>query len=194
MSGMNTKLLVFTACVFGVLLSSCAAYRAPAGWLPDRDHVGAEAFGGWIYIEEGPTQHSAIVQGEFIGIRDSALYVLSRDGMVRAPFDQVRYAQLRIHDVNSGGFVAWAMLGTVSALFTHGWYAGASLPVWIAAWIGAPIAESASGEYKLDLRDQEPSLNTQQDVELWTYRCAIYSRFPQGIPASVNLNRLSGKR
>lgn len=193
MSAMSRKSLIFVLLVAAMALTDCAAYRAPVGWLPKRDGVGADPYGGWIYVELGSGDHLSIVQGEYISLDDSAAYVLSSDGMIRVSFDRVSTATLRVHDVDISEFGAWGALGTVSTL-THGWYLGVTALVWIGVWIGAANAEALSGRERVDQLVAGGGDAHDIPIRMWFTENIIYARFPEGLPKGIDLNKLRGKR
>jgi hypothetical protein len=185
---------VVTVAVFGtlLLLEGCASYHAPDGWLPKREQVPSDPYGGWIYLEMG-TELESIVQGEFIGLADSCLYVLTSEGMVRAPFDRVSKADIRVHEVDAALFSTWGGLGTLSTL-THGFGLIFTAPLWIGMWIGTSNAEASAGLYSYR-EDALPSdILHQRAAKSWFHRFARYSRFPQGIPPGLELGKLKPRQ
>ncbi|MBS1902520.1 MAG: hypothetical protein JSS75_02320 [Bacteroidetes bacterium] len=192
MSAAINKTITLLILASSLLLGSCASYRVPRGWLPKRDQVAADPYGGWIYLRLGQASHEAIVQGEYIGTTDSAAYVLTDYGMVRVPYDRVLSIELRIHDVATGEMATWGGFGTVSTL-THGWWLVFTAPAWVGMWIGTSNAESAAGHFSYyrdaDLADQSGNSSTR----IWLQSKSEYARFPQGIPKGIRLDKLEPK-
>jgi hypothetical protein len=183
MSAIKTYFLSTLAIIFCLtLLSSCASYHAPRGWLPDRKKVAQDAYGGWIYLEwKGYLQEEEVTQGEFVGIYDTTAFVLDNTVLIHVPMDRITYASLKINDDDRGLFAIWTLLGATSTI-TNGFYLAITAPFWIIAGNIITINESESGLFR-----------TEYPGNGWWRTVAKYSRFPQGIPKGVDLRKLISK-
>jgi hypothetical protein len=189
----TSRYIVLSTMLAALALSSCAANHAPEGWLPSRAQMGADPYGAWAYIELGDGVYTANVQGEYIGVDDSAAFIGSVEGTVRVPFERVYRAQLRAHEVNTGSIGAWGGLGTLSTL-THGWIGAITIPVWVSLWIGAATAEASSGTRMIMSVDWDDKRIASTEIGSWFKTNAEYSRFPQGIPNGIDRTKLRGKQ
>jgi hypothetical protein len=172
--------ILFSICCW--LMFGCSPYRAPSGWLPERNNVAKEPYGGWLYVEFKDRGVEKNVRGEYIGIVDTTLLLLNINGIIRIPKDNITYAALKINDDDRGLYVAWTILGILGTPFVNGFYSIFTLPLWIVGGIASSTAEGGSGSFVS--YDRNP---------LWWRSIAPYSRFPQGIPHELDVDLLKPK-
>ena len=177
----RNKLLLLLILASMVLLSSCAAYRAPRGWLPEKKNVAQEVYGGWLYLEWTGNPKQEVTQGEFVGVNENTVFVFDHKILTRVPMDRVSYASLKLHDDDRSSFAAWTFFGTLSTI-TNGWFLVFSLPLWLFAGTAITSYESYSGSFIEKL-----------PKDAWWGTVTRYSRFPQGIPKEVDLSTLQSK-
>lgn len=164
------------------LLSGCASSYAPIGWLPEADKVEQDPYGAWVSVEPVITNPKLLPQytyisGELIGIDSSNIYLL-HDSLVVVPMDSIKKAITEVADNDKEHFVGWGVLGSASTI-SHGILLIFTLPMWIITSSVITSNESYSNRY-------EEKIPTR---EYWKSMIK-YSRFPQGIPPGLDLQKL----
>ncbi len=156
-----------------VLGAGCTAVRAPSGTVPKRKAITTDAFGSWIRLIN---YDRYVLQGELISATGESLLVLTQNGPREVSKEDIASARLIIYDTNTSEYVLWTMLGSVSTLSN-----GAFLIVTFPAWLLAGITTS-SGESNRDNYLDYPGVSLDELIK--------YSRFPQGLPAGIDLSSL----
>ncbi|UCE41430.1 MAG: hypothetical protein JSV17_00095 [Candidatus Aminicenantes bacterium] len=164
--------------LLGGIMIGCVATPGPKGWLPNPKQALKDTYGAWIIAEYDSAGVSSIVEGEFIAIDSVSVYILNETGIAIIPIVKTR--QVTLATYKEGGMVrTLALLGTLSTA-SHGYYAGISLPIWLATGISNAAAESSSGIIK-------PLFINWKEF-------AKYARFPQGIPEGINFDTIRPKK
>lgn len=133
---------VITLIVFGLNLS-CASTSAPGGWLPSATEAQFTVYGAWIEITYSADGMSRRADGEFIAVSDDSVYCLNESGLNSIPLKTVSKAKITAYDAHHGRLGTWTILGTLST-GSHGWFLGATAPLWII--IGTISASARSHE------------------------------------------------
>lgn len=172
---------VFLPAAFAAV-SGCASVQAPDGYLPDAAGTQWDVYGSWITVEYGNKDSTNFVEGEFIGFQDSVVYILTESEPFTIRYEEVKSASLDVNTRQTNLFAAWTLLGTLSTA-SHGFYLILSAPLWLVTGITNTVSASYDGRYAEDY----PGVT-------WWQSLSKFSRFPQGIPREVDLNRLKLKR
>ncbi|MEL6616078.1 MAG: hypothetical protein AAFQ43_10090 [Bacteroidota bacterium] len=162
--------------LFVVVASGCVSSRSsPRGVIPTDRGVAVDVRGAWVQIE---TRDGGVVQGELLAVeaRGEVHLLTLTSQYQRIAVTSVASARLEAYRNNWSGPAAWGGVGTVSTI-THGFILGLSAPIWGAASATASVAQSKTGFYRI------PTQMT------WD-RASMYARFPAGMPAGVDPNRL----
>ena len=162
-----------------LLISSCAHVSAPIGWLSEPNEMKEDAFGGWITIKFNGSETKRIVEGELIAVTEESVYVASNTGISRIDIELIESARLVAYDSNAHLYGVGVLLGIISTL-SHGFFLVLSVPIWILA--GSLIARGHS---------KKPILEFPQNK--WN-ELNVYARFPQGLPPSMDLQKLEMKK
>ena len=178
-NSLQLKLSCIFCCV--ALLSGCASYHAPKGWLPERTYVEQEPYGGWLYVEANRNGMQKMADGEFIGTSDESLLLLNENGLTRVPLDLISYASLKLHDDDRSNFAIWTALGAISTI-SNGWLLAITAPLWIISGSIITGSETYSGFYE-----------ARPPRSIWWRTTTMYSRFPQGIPPGLDVDKLRPK-
>jgi hypothetical protein len=174
-------IILFAAILFG----GCASSYAPDNWLPESDKVQEEAYGGWLSlvpVNANPKMSfkHTLIAGEFIGVDSANVYLLG-DTLKIIPMDSIKRSILEMAQTNKSKYTGWTVLGSVSTI-SHGWFLVFTLPVWIIAGTSITSEDSYSNRYEADMPPKEYWKNISK-----------FSRFPQGIPAGLDLQILRPK-
>jgi hypothetical protein len=175
----DRRVLVALAAV--ACISSCAGNPVPQQWRPEAAAAQRTPHGGWIVIEREVPAGAAskgrpIVQGELIAVDESALHVLTSDGLQSVPRAAAHRITLTAYRAPAGALVAWAVAGGVSTL-SHGGYLLLTAPMWAVAGLVAYSMEKGAGVI------HDPAAARR------------FARFPQGLPPGLDaasLGALSG--
>lgn len=159
----------------GLGAGACAHGSAPRGWVPDPADAPAVATGGWIeltYREAGRKQHRA---GELIAVTADSVWVLNQTSGTVMPTGGVESGKLTVYAARTGPLTGWVVGGTLATL-SNGGFLIFTAPMWI---IGGSL--TVSGEVRAAERKHPPLA--------WT-DLAAFARFPQGMPAGMDLGAL----
>ncbi len=163
-------------------LTGCVSSSAPSGWLPPVESVPTDVYGGWLKVEKREFKGYSMALGEFIGLRDSAVFLLTEKGYLKMiPMKDVRNATLFIHENNGGKAALTTFLGTVSTI-SNGFYLLITAPIWIISGTILTVQASNKGNYY----QAEPDF-------AWWDSFKLYARFPQGIPENFGQTPLKPK-
>ena len=157
----------------------CAGNTAPAQFLPQPVESQSQSYGGWIELEVdtgGKRVHR--VEGELIAVSGNSVWVLHSGGGAVVPTAQVKKGKLTGYRSGAGSVAAYAALGTASTL-SNGVLLIFTAPLWIITGTVAANSESQQAVRKT------PPLK-------WP-ALSDWARFPQGMPAGVDLGSLTPK-
>jgi hypothetical protein len=146
--------------------------------LPKPTEAQAAAYGGWIELtyDEPEKRHT---DGELIAVSADSVWVLSGNQGLVIPTAAVRGGKLTAYAAQKGGLTAWAVLGTISTI-SNGGFLIFTAPMWI---VGGSLA--VGGESRAPERKNPP---------LTWVELAPFARFPQGLPAGIELTALQPKK
>jgi len=159
------------------LLSACASLQAPKGWLPMAPEVQSQAYGCWIVVDHLKGDQLMITSGELIAVTPDSMFILNESGLSEISAAAVKKTKLEIFKERKVVGL-WAMLGTLSTL-SHGFYLVLSAPIWVISGISGAVGESRSGIVEIEGSSPEEFRK--------------YARFPQGLPAGIDLRSLKAK-
>ena len=168
------------AVVAVTLLAACATNTAPRGFLPAPVESQLTAYGGWIELAYGSGRRPSRVEGELLAVQGGgdSLYILTARGAIAVATSTVRKAKLTGYDSQSGQLGTWTFLGVLSTA-SHGFVLVISAPVWILSGSLASASQSHQPE------SVYPKVG-------WD-AIRRYARFPQGLPAGIDLTVLRAK-
>jgi hypothetical protein len=168
-------LIALVGCLsVGCLNIGCSLSHAPKNWLPARPQAGEDPFGAWVDVWIADREPP--LSGELIAVNADSLYLLADSGLKGLEWKEAkkyRIAFYRSEGAHQGMIVFTSMLGTLS----HGGVLLLSAPIW--ASVGGLTAA---------LAPLEPIYSSGS----WE-TFAPFSRFPQGIPSSLDRGRLLPK-
>lgn len=164
------------------LLGGCGVTRAPDDWLPDPSGLEKQAYGGWLYLEIPRNKELIEEQGEFIAVQDTLVYLLTtQKGVLTIPMSTITFASVDFHGKETGKFAGWTTLGALSTA-SHGVGLILSFPAWILIGTISTVGVSHLGSEEESDPDQA-----------WWQNVTKFARFPQGLPPSLDVNRLRPK-
>lgn len=168
--------------VAAALLGGCGVTRAPHDWLPQPSDLQEQAYGGWLYVEIAKGVEVTKEEGEFIAVQDTVVCLLTaQKGPLMIPTSTISFASVDFHEKETGKFAGWTVGGTLST-FTHGIGLIISFPVWIVVGTISTVSVSHLGSEDQDYPNP-----------VWWASVSRYARFPQGLPASLDLQSLRPK-
>ncbi|OGU25298.1 MAG: hypothetical protein A2X66_09645 [Ignavibacteria bacterium GWA2_54_16] len=169
---MRNNNLMFVIAIACLCFMHCATTRAPSGWLSDPDNVGKDVYGGWVDV----TSRQGLISGELIAVERDSVYVAKEHLRAIAVADVL---DMRITVFDAGSKIALGTFGgTVLALSNGLWFLLTG-PMWIIGGSIAAIYRSYDPVYDF------PSSDLRS--------LALFARFPQGLPASLDRNSIKAK-
>lgn len=159
--------------------AACASNSAPRGWLPKPGEAQVIAYGGWIELTYEENDGRRRAHGELIAVTADSVWVLEERGGLVIPTAAVRTGKLTAYAAQTGNVAAWTVVGTLATI-SNGAFLIFTAPMWIIGGTLVTGNESRAPERK------HPPLT-------WV-GLAPYARFPQGMPAGVELTALQSKR
>jgi len=181
MKRINARSLLCIGTV-ATLLGGCGVTRAPDGWLPDPPGLERQAYGGWLHLEIPNGKEIIEEGGEFIGVRDTVVYLLdAKRGVLMIPMSTITFASVDFHDKETGKFAGWTVAGSLSTV-THGFWLILSFPAWILFGTISTVGVSHLGSEEESNPDQA-----------WWQKVTKFARFPQGLPPSLDVKSLRPK-
>ncbi len=169
-----------------LLLSGCYSLKIPVAYRPGLKDAGSSVGGSWVSIllKTGPDQPvSPGIEGELIGIKADTLIVLTVDSLRALPVGTIDRANLFIFKKPIGKYAGMTGLFLIPAVI--GIIAMPGDPFFIFA-LAPVLAGFVSGLVEGFTAKNELKYPAKQVI----YDFRPYSRFPQGIPAAVNLSEL----
>lgn len=158
---------------------ACAGNPAPAGFLPSPAQAVRDVYGGWIEVTVSAGRRDSTIAGELIAARADTVWILPDGaGMVTVPTSTVKKGRVARYRSDAGAIAGFTALGVVSTV-SNGYLGGFTAPLWIITGIVA-----SSNESRAPLRGVPPLA--------WT-DLAAYARFPQGLPAGIDLGEIRPK-
>jgi hypothetical protein len=154
---------------------ACAGHSAPDGFLPNKVEAQNQAFGGWVDLTFLSEQADRNLAGELIAVTEDSLWVMDGSMVVAVPVTSVASGELAGYDSESGQVGGAVALGVISTI-SNGFFLVFTAPMWL---IGGSMAANSQGKVGLD------DLPPMRWADL-----AKFARFPQGIPASLDLRHL----
>jgi hypothetical protein len=128
------------------------------------------------WLDQLNKQQSGYLTGELIAVTGESLYVLTHSSPREISKEDIISARLVVYNTNTSEYVLWAILGSLSTI-SNGFYFVFTFPAWLLAGIPTSIGESKRNNY-LDY----PANSLEEMIK--------YSRFPQGLPAGIELSSL----
>lgn len=163
---------------------SCNSNRditAPRYFLPSGPvRVAKEAYGGWMEAILDQSEVLTSVRGELITIHEDTVYILSQSQLNGVPVSAVKNAKLELHLPNATGFTIWSVAGGLLSPFVNGYYSLFTFPAWLIS--GIAVSTNAANQ---------PNMIHFPATGLEEFK--KFSRFPQGLPAGLELDKLEPK-
>lgn len=183
---MRINTLLFPILFTGLLFFGCRPPRvvlAPKGTVPKRSMLAQDVFGGYITVT---TRDSVKFSGELIGMRNDSLVILSQF-IIKIQRKTVSAARIIVHMPNDYSGAGIALMGASGAVMVHaGTYGGGPLSLGLSGILFNGIG-LASAQNTENLK-----INYFDWSEGWE-KVMVYSRFPYGIPSTINLLELKGR-
>lgn len=177
--------ICFLVLVSATLLKCATQGDIPSAYLVNPKGLDTATNGNWIYIEKFENNNIAdkgAVSGELIAVQSDTFFVLTQKAFIPVPTKDMREATLTLFKDQSGLYLIATGIGLVPNIIA----AFAGSPVF---FFGIPFALVGFSTAMIELPAnslQFPKRNKLSDF----YK---FARFPQGIPAGVDLNKLSLK-
>jgi len=177
----HKKIIIVLVFILSLFILGCAASYAPANYLPSTDDVPQNVFGGWLTLTTEPDsliQNSKWMMygGEFISADDSIVYILY-DSLYRIHKRIISESVLELDEKNTTVYGLWVLGGSLLTI-SNGYYAGITLPLWLAAGIPTAAGESTRDRYEMNYPDDK----YWNDIKK-------FARFPQGVE-DINLSQI----
>jgi hypothetical protein len=169
----HKKIIITLLFTIKLFIIGCAASYAPENYLPGTSDVPHNVYGGWLTLT---TEPDSLVQeskwmmygGEFIAVDDSVVFLLY-DSLYLIPRRIISESILELDEKNTTTYGLWVLGGSLLTI-SNGYYAGITLPLWLAAGIPTVAGESARDRYEMEYPD-----------EIYWSNAKKFSRFPQGV-------------
>jgi len=164
-----------------LVMVACATVNAPLEWLANPKEVPRDVFGGWITVKYFPgskdTGQLTELSGELIAISMDTVYIAT-EKLHAISRSNIQSARLAAYDSKADVVGLMVYLGALST-GSNGLFSGITFPMWI---IGGIIAG----------RDQSYQPIIDYPKQEWN-RFVPYARFPQGLPAGIQRNKIKMK-
>lgn len=158
---------------------ACASNPAPEGFLPSPALAVRDVYGGWIEVTVSAGRHDSTIAGELIAARADTVWILPDSGPVAVvSTSSVKHGRVARYTSQAGAIAGFTALGVVSTI-SNGFLLGITAPLWIITGIVA-----SSNESHAPLAAVPP--------HVWT-DLAAFARFPQGLPAGIDLGEIRPK-
>ena len=169
---------VLAWCAIVLVVAGCAGSTAPRGRVPTVAEAATDVFGAWIDARTVHGSKPPKVAGELIAVAQDSVFVLTTEGLVVLPQSAIAQAEISCYESDAGDATGWAILGGVSTI-SHGVGLVLTLPMWIIT--GVATSHSVAGDARLHV-----------PARSWAV-AADYARFPGGLPAGLDRDRLKLK-
>lgn len=156
---------------------------APKGTVPNREKLPQDVFGGYVTAK---TKNSLTISGELIGMRHDSVFVLG-DSIKGIPRDFIKEARIIVHMPNNYKGPGIALMGLSGLVIIQtAEYGSGPLALGLSGILynGIGLASAQGTEDK--------KINYYDWSEGWE-KVMLYSRFPDGIPVSVQISALRGR-
>ncbi len=172
-------LLLFMGMLFGC--GSPKYVVTPEGTVPKRNQLEEDVFGGYIMVK---TKDSLDISGELIGMRNDSVFIFS-DSISVVHRERISKARVIVHMPNNYKGAGLALMGLSSLVIVHSGSQFGTLPAAVAIggilYNGIGLASAVGTE--------EKKINYYDWSEGWE-KVIRYSRFPYGIPSTIELSEL----
>lgn len=173
-----------TLIIFLVFLSGCHSLKIPSSYRPDLAQVGSGVKGSWVTIRLQPATAGDLkseITGELIGFEADTLFLLTKDSMARVQKAIIEKAELFIFKKPIMKYVGLTVLFLIPAAIGIISVPGEPFFVFTYAPLITGFASILFEVIFAKDRLRYPKPNAIEDFR-------PFSRFPQGIPASVNVS------
>ncbi|HEU5304619.1 MAG TPA: hypothetical protein VFU40_08245 [Gemmatimonadales bacterium] len=157
--------------------AGCATNSAPEGWLLKPTDAQSAAYGGWIELTYG-MEAKRRADGELIAVSADSVWVLGQGQALVIPTAAVAKGKLTAYAAQKGSLTAWTIAGSLATI-SNGAFLIFTAPMWI---IGGSLA--VGSESRAPERSSPP---------LGWGELAPFARFPQGMPAGLDLTMLEAR-
>lgn len=182
-----TVLLLLTG--IAALFGGCAGTSAPAGFLTTAAETQKQAFGAWAELKYLDGSRVVEVNGELISLANDSVTVLTYDNLVTVDRNKVQQLRLTTYDSRYALLAAWTTVGTLSTV-SHGYGLVISAPLWI---LTGSLATSFQSRLPIESLDDGWQFPIESSDDGWQ-SLNKFARFPQGIPPTIDRNRLQPKK
>ena len=162
-----------------ILAIACVRNPTPNLWLPTAAESQTQAFGGWATVTWPAKPKPPALHGELIAVGPDRLWILADSGVQEVAKSAVESVVVDGYRQDVGPVVKAWTLGSVLAI-TNGYWSVFTIPIWAAAGSHA-------------LREAWSYARVQFPSQPWE-AMSRYARFPQGLPAGVDLRAIQAKR
>ncbi len=178
--------LIYPLLIFIFLLCGCSRSFAPDGWLPETDDYLMNIYGGWITLiveSDSTTDEKELYEykGEFLAVDSEYVYLLA-DSVYIVNRNNIKNSLLELDEKNSSTFALWGAAFLLTP-FVNGILCVITGPLGLISGFGAAVTESDRDRYEV----------SDPGEEYWE-NVSKFSRFPQGIPEGIELNRIRPKQ
>ena len=164
-----------------LFVAACTSNPAPSGWLPRAQEVPTDPYGAWIELEVAGDPGPQVIAGELLAVGPDSLFVLLGTGAAGVPLTRVASARVAWFESGHGALTLWTVIGALST-GSHGYLLGITLPVWV---LGGTLATASQS--KKPIVEYDPARSDPRSL-------SPYARFPQGLPAGLDLGLLTSRR
>lgn len=154
----------------GLSLAACRTTNAPRAYRIAPEALASRVAGSWVEVQR---RDRTFVSGELLAAVGDTLFTVAGHTLTLTPAGTIRRVTLTRYRPDINDLVVWALLGTASTA-SHGFGLIVSAPLWIATGIATTAAENRR------------AILVTSNFEV----LAPWSRFPAGIPSSIDRTRL----
>lgn len=172
--------LLLVSLVAVLPIGGCTGTTAPQKWLPTAETAPTDAYGAWAHLSLISSQRT--IDGELIAVANETVCVMI-DTLVAIPRTDIWDIKLTRFEQEHGGLAMWTVTGTLGTL-SHGFFLLGTLPAW-----------AISGSITTGNASREPIVHPRSEhgVPISVYQLrplAMYARFPQGLPRTMDRSKL----
>jgi hypothetical protein len=161
-----------------ILIAGCATNWVPDRWLASPEQSQVQGYGGWATVTFDSNPKRAPIGGELISVAPDQLMILMPSGVIEVSKTGTKRVVVDGYEQDVRPVRRGWLIGSLASI-THGYLA----PVTVGLWSGA--AQAALREAYSYARVTYPG-QPWQDLRR-------YARFPQGLPAGLDVRALQPK-
>jgi hypothetical protein len=161
---------VLHAALLLTMLSACRTTNAPRAYRIAPETLASRVTGSWVKVQH---RDGSYTSGELLAAAGDTVFTVSGNALTLTAVNDISRVTVTRYGPDIGDLVVWTLLGTLSTA-SHGFGLILTAPAWIVTGIAATAAET------------HRAIVVTSDIA----KLATWSRFPAGIPATVERDKL----